>query len=141
MTDDILSLVHEDEASFDLDIMGRKDGELVPTGVVWHIRDIGNKDSQLALKRERNKSLGKRAKTKDEISDEEVGSMMAMATTDPSDEMLAHCVTGWDWGGKKLGKYKLGFSYENVLAIIKGEPWIRQQVLMKVLEISGFTKA
>lgn len=139
---DIFELVHEDESSFDFEIMGRsKDGVVVGTGVIWNIRDIGNRDSQLAMKRERNVALGRRAKTKEAISDEEVGAMMTMASTDPTDEMLAHCVTGWDWGDKTLGKYKLKFTYDNVLAIIKGEPGIRSQLLMKVLEISGFMKA
>lgn len=138
---DILDLIHEDEASFDLEIMGRKDGEAVPTGVVWCVRDLGNSESQSAMKKERNLSMGRRMRHKEEISDEEIGALMTMATTDPTDEMLAHCVTGWEWGDKTLGKYKLKFSYENVLAIIKGEPWIRAQVLMKAIEISGFMRA
>lgn len=138
---DISDLFEQEETSFPLEIMGRKDGKEVPTGVTWQIRDIQNMDTQRELKRERNKMLGKRISTKEDLSDEEVGSMMSIATTDPTDEMLAHCVTGWDWSDKKLKKYKLGFNYENVLAIIKSEPWIRHQVLVKALEITDFTKA
>ena len=138
---DISDLFTQEEASFPLELMGRKDGKDVPTGVTWNIRDLQNIDSQKELKRERNKALGKRISTKEDLSDEEVGAMMSIATTDPTDEMLAHCVTGWDWGDKKLKKYELGFSYDNVLTIIKAEPWIRQQVLVKALEVTDFTKA
>lgn len=141
MTDDIFDLVHEDEASFDLEIWGRKDGEPVNTGVVFSVRDLGNADSQKALKAERNKSIGKRLRLKGEMPDEDLGAMWLTQTSEPTDEMLAHCVTGWEWGGKKLGKFKLAYGYDNVLAVIKGVPWIRAQVLAKVLEISGFTKA
>ena len=120
MSEDILSLVHEDEATFDLEIMGRKDGEEVPTGVVWNIRSVSNDASQKVLRSAHHAALGRKSRGLDQ-TDEETGLIIAMTTVDPSNEMLAHCVTGWEWNGKKLGKYKLTFSYENVLAIVSKE--------------------
>jgi len=141
MTNDISDLFIQEEASFPLEIMGKKDGEEVSTGVTFQIRDLHNMDTQKELKRERNKSLGKRISTKENLTDEEVGAMMSIATTDPTDAMLAYCVTGWDWGDKKIGKYKTAYSHENVKAMLSGVPWIRQQVLAKALQVTDFTMA
>lgn len=138
---DLLELYDAGEQSFDLEIMGRKDGKEVSTGVVWQVRDLGNADTQKELKRVNASYLGKRLKTREELSDEDTGNMFLVSTTDPTDEMLAYCVTGWEWNDNKLGKYKTAFKYENVLAIIKDVPWIRAQVLQKVIEIKDFTKA
>lgn len=141
MTDDISDLFAEDEASFPLEITGRKDGKPVPTGVVYRIRDLQNLDTQKELKRERNKALGRRITKKEDLSDEEIGAMMSIATTDPTDAMLAHCVTGWDWGDKKLGNISTKFAHDNVVKSFEKAPWIRAQVLAKAIEITDFTKA
>lgn len=141
MTDDILDLMTVDAATFDLEIMGRKDGEDIPTGVVFSVRDLGNPDSQRELKRVNSGYMGRRLKTGEELSDEDTGKMFFLSTTDPTDEMLAHCITGWEWGDKKLGKYKTAFSYDNVLKILKEVPWIREQVRAKVIQLRDFTKA
>lgn len=141
MSDDILDLMTVEDATFDLEIMGRKDGKEVSTGVVFHIRDLDNTDSQKALKKVNDVYLGKRLKTGDELSDEDTGRMFFVSTTDPTDEMLAHCITGWEFNGKKLGKYKTEFSYENALLIIKDLPWIREQVRNQVVKLRDFTKA
>lgn len=141
MTTDIMDMMHDDAASFDYEIKGKKDGKEVPTGVIFTIRDLDNPDSQSALKKVNDAYLGRRLKTGEELSDEDTGRMFFVSTTDPTDEMLAHCVTGWDFNSKKLGKFKTAFSYENALAIIKGVPWIREQVRFEVIRLRDFTKA
>lgn len=138
---DISNLVTIDEAVFDLEIMGEKDGESVSTGVIFFIRDLNNVDSQKELKSERNKSIGNRVLNKADMTAEDAGRMFSMASTDPSDKMLAMCVTGWDWNGNTFGKLDVSYSIENVIAVFEAAPWIRAQVLSKVLEITGFMKA
>lgn len=138
---DISNLVTIDEAVFDLEIMGEKDGESVSTGVIFSIRDLNNVDSQRELKSERNKSIGNRVLNKVDMTAEDAGRMFSMASTDPSDKMLAMCVTGWDWNGNTFGKLDTSYSIENVIAVFDAAPWIRAQVLSKVLEITGFMKA
>lgn len=142
MTTDIMDLVSYDEATVTMDVMGQKNKKPVKTGVKFDVRDLNNVDTQKELKRVRHASLGKRISSKEALSDEEIGAMMSAATTEPTDEMLAHCVTGWDWAGKTLGDVKVDkCTFANVLAVFKAAPWIKQQVLVKALEITDFGRA
>jgi hypothetical protein len=131
---DISGLFAQDDAVFDLELPGTK--------VVWQIRSLKNPESQAIVKRQRNKMFGKRMIEKGEIDPEEIGQLTFMeAATDPSDEQLAACVTGWDWADHTLGDFNLEYSYKNVLAIIKAVPKIRGLVLQKAIAITDFTKA
>lgn len=142
---DIFDLVKIDEASFDLMIMGEKDGKPVESGVTFSLRDLNNVDTQLLVKRDRNIAIGSRILGSDELSEDEekerAGRMWSMVTSDPTDDQLAACVTGWDWGDHTFAKMDLKFNAKNVIAIFNKAPWIRAQVLAKVIEITGFTKA
>lgn len=139
---DIFDLVHKDEQSFDLEIMGEKDGKPIKTGVVFNVRDLNNAETQSVLKKKRNEFAGKRMGRNEPLSDEEAGEMYLIATTEPTDEMIAHCVTGWKWPkDAKFGDCDLKFTYANVLAVLKKAPWVKQQVTTKALQISGFIKA
>lgn len=142
MTNDIMDLVSYDEASVSMDVMGQKNKKPVKTGVKFDVRDLNNVDTQRELRRVRHTSLGKRISSKEALSDEEIGAMMSAATTEPTDEMLAYCVTGWDWGGKTLGDIDVGvFDQSAVIAVFNAAPWIKQQVLAKALEITDFGRA
>jgi hypothetical protein len=139
---DISDLVTYDEATFKLDIMGKKDSKPVKTGVTFDIRDLNNIDTQKELKRIQHTNMGKRISTQEPLTHEELGRMASAATTEPTDEMLAHCVTGWDWEGKTLGDVDTSkATTENVMAVFTAAPWIRYQVLSKALEITDFTRA
>jgi hypothetical protein len=141
---DISALFAQDDAVFDMPVMGRdpETGSEVDTGVVFQIRSIKNPDSVAVVKKRRNAVMGARLSNGGTASPEELGEVAFMDMgMDPSDEQLAHCVTGWDWNGKSLGKYKTEYSFANVLAIIKGVPWIRAQVHAKAVQITDFTKA
>lgn len=138
---DILSLVNQDEASFPLEIMGKKDGSAVKTGVTFYVRDLGNRDSQEAYRKIKHEVLGKRA-TGVDLTPEETGAYLAVGLDEPNDVMLAHCVTGWDWPeGSKFGKCDLNFSHKNVMAVFDAAPWLREQVRVKALSLVDFTEA
>lgn len=139
MTNDIMDLVSIDEATVTLEIMGQKNKKPVKTGVKFDVRDLQNVDTQKELKRIRNKSLGKRITSKEPLSEEDIGAMMGAATTDPTDDMLAYCVTEWDWGGKTLADVDVSkCTHGAVLAVFDKAPWIKQQVLAKALELTDF---
>jgi len=141
MNNDILDLVSCEDVSVTLNIMGKKGGKAVKTGVKFYVRDLNNADTKKELKRLRNTYLGKRINAKEHMSDEDMGFMVSAASTEPTDDMLAHCVTGWDWGGKTLGNIDLSFNYKNVLNVFGIAPWIRHQVLAKAIEVTDFTTA
>jgi hypothetical protein len=138
---DILDLVTQDEVSVPLEIKGKKDGKEVKTGVIFNVRDLHNLDTQKELKKERNRNMGQRLLSKQDIDPEELGAMFYASTTEPTDSMLAHCVTSWEWGDKTLGDIKTEYSHANVIAALNAAPWIRQQVLAKALEVTDFTRA
>lgn len=140
---DIYDLVHQQDATFELEIMGRKDGIEVPTGVIFTIRGLDNPDSENEVAAVRRRMLGERImKNKEYEPDlEKVGQFFGMSTGDPTDKQLAHCVTAWNWNGKTLGKVKTDYSVDNVMAVFKAAPWIKKQVLDKVIAIGDFTMA
>jgi hypothetical protein len=141
---DISALFASDDAVFDLPIMGRdpETKEDVDTGVVFQVRSLKNPDSVAVVKKYRNALIGKRMTNNSVINPEELGEITFMeAGTDPSDEQLAHCVTGWDWGDKTFGKLPTKHSHENVVKVLKAAPWIKSQVLRKVVDITDFIKA
>jgi hypothetical protein len=140
---DLTQFFENDDATFDLQIMGR-DPETkkdVETGVVFQVRTLKNPESQAIVKKQRNRIFGKRMLEKGEVDAEEIGALTFMEATDPTDEQLAACVTGWDWGDKTLGKVSTKYSHENVVKVFKAAPWIRSQVLNKAIAITDFTKA
>jgi hypothetical protein len=141
---DISAFFAQDDAVFDLAIMGR-DPETkadVETGVVFQVRSIKNPESAAVVKRYRNELIGKRMSSGGEVDPANLGEITFMeAGTDPSDEQLAHCVVGWDWGDKTLGGKPMTYSIANVVKVFKAAPWIRSQVLVKALSITDFTKA
>jgi hypothetical protein len=143
MSNDLSAFFAQDDATFDLPIMGRNPdtGEEVDTGVVFHIRSLKNPDSNAIVKKHRNKLFGKRMLEKGAIDDEEIGALTFMEATDPSDEQLAACVTSWDWGDRTFGNLDLKHSQKNVVAVFKAAPWIRSQVLQKAIAITDFTRA
>lgn len=140
---DISNLFKQDDAVFDLEIKGRdpESGKMVDTGVVFSVRSLHNDDSAKIVRDKRNAVFGKAMREKSEVADQDIGELMLMAATDPSDEQIATCVTGWNWGGQTYGKLSTKFSYDNVLAILKDAPWIKSQVLQRALSITDFTKA
>lgn len=140
---DISNLFKRDDAVFDLEIKGRdpETGDPVDTGVVFSVRSLRNDDAQAVVKRQRNRLFGKKMMQKEQVSEEEVGELLLMETTDPSDEQLAACVVGWDWGDKTMGDLSTKYSQDAVLQVLKAAPWIRSQVLAKVMSISDFTMA
>jgi len=135
---DLSSIFANDDAVFDLEFTDQ-DGK--PTGVVWKIRSLKNPDSEAALRKKRNLVFGKRALDSGDIDPEEIGELTFMQANDPSDEQLAYCVTGWEWGDNTFGKFDLKYSHKNVLAIIKSVPKIREKVLAKAIAITDFTPA
>lgn len=140
---DISHLFKRDDTVFDLPIIGRdpETGEDVDTGVVFKIRSLRNDDALNVVKKKRNELFGKKMLTKEEVAHDEVGALLLMETTDPTDEQLATCVVGWEWGGKTFGALSTKHSFANVEAIFKAAPWIKMQVLQKVVSITDFTKA
>ena len=141
---DISALFASDDAVFDLPIMGRdpETKEDVDTGVVFQVRSLRNPESMAVVKKFRNALIGKRMTGGGDVDAEALGEITFMeAGTDPSDDQLAHCVTGWDWGDKTFGKLPTKHSHENVVKVLKAAPWIKAQVLRKVLSITDFTKA
>lgn len=140
---DISNLFKQDDAVFDLEIKGRdpETGKMVDTGVVFVVRSLHNDDSAKIIRDKRNSVFGKAMREQSEVADQDIGELMLMAATDPSDEQIATCVTGWDWGERTFGKLSTKFSYDNVLAVLKAAPWIKAQVLQKALSITDFTKA
>lgn len=141
---DISAFFAADDTVFDLAIMGRdpETKEEVDTGIVFQVRSLKNPDSMAVVKKFRNAMIGKRITNGGEVDPEVIGEVTFMESgADPSDEQLAHCVTGWDWGDKTLGKLSTKYSHDNVVKVFKAAPWIRQQVLNKVLSITDFTKA
>lgn len=140
---DISGLFKQDETTFDMELKGRdpETGEEAETGVTFNVRSLRNPDASKVVRRERNRLFGKRIMDKSEADPEEVGALMLMETTDPTDDQLATCVVSWDWGDKTFGKLPVKYSQENVSAIIAAAPWIKEQVLRKVLSITDFTKA
>lgn len=142
MTNDIMDLVSYDEVTVKLEIMGQKDNKPVKTGVVFEVRDTQNADTEKVKTRLRHISIGKRINNNEPMSDEDVGSTFAYSTTEPTDEMLAYCVVGWDWGSKSLGDIPVDkFDRKAVIDVFKAAPWIRKQVLAKALEITDFGRA
>jgi hypothetical protein len=142
MSEDISAFFAQDDVVFELPIMGR-DPETkhdVDTGVVFFVRGIKNPDSISVVKRAKNRIMGQRLQDGKDVDPENIGEVVFMETgADPSDEQLAHCVTGWDWNGKKFGKLKTDFSIENVLSVFRAAPWIKLQVQHKALAITDFT--
>lgn len=140
---DISAMFVRDEAVFDLEIKGRdpETNEEVDTGVVFKVRSLKNDDAAKIVKNERRRLFGMKMVSKDEISHEDIGALFLMESGDPTDEQLATCVVGWDWGDNTFGKLSTKYSQENVAAILKAASWIRAQVLIKVQSITDFTKA
>lgn len=140
---DISNLFARDDAVFDLWIKGRdpETNEEVDTGVVFKVRSLKNDDAAKIVKNERRRLFGMKMVNKDEIAHEDIGALFLMENGDPTDEQLATCVVGWDWGDKTFGKLPTKYSQENVVAILKAASWIRAQLLIKVQSITDFTKA
>lgn len=133
---DLNDLFAGNDLTVDCEIKGKGD---VETGVVFTVRGVDNDDAQAVYQRERNKALGMRIRLKEAVPDEDIGRLINMQS-EPTDEMLAHCVVSWSWpDGATLGKCNLKYSYENVLAVLKQYSWIRLQVLAAVVGITDFT--
>lgn len=144
MSTDLSAFFAQDDAVFELPIKGKdpETGEEVDTGVVFQVRSLKNPDALATVKRSRDKMFGERMLSKSEPDPEKIGRLwFAEVGTDPIDEQLATCVVSWDWGGKSFGKISTEYTQENVTKVISSAPWIRQQVLQKVLSITDFTKA
>jgi len=135
---DLSAIFANDDAVFDLEFT---DQEGKPTGVVWKIRSLKNPDSKAIVKKYRNTIFGKRMLEKGEIDAEEIGALTFMEATDPTDEQLAACVVGWDWGDNTLGDFDLKYNQKNVVKIISSVPKIRENVLAKAIAITDFTPA
>lgn len=140
---DISALFVKDETVFDLAIKGRdpETGEEVDAGVLFKVRSLKNDDAAKIVRAARHELVGRKMSEKTPMSNQDIGALFLMENGEPSDEQLATCVVGWDWGDKTFGNLSVKYSQENVVAILKAAPWIRLQVLVKAQSITDFTKA
>lgn len=141
---DISNLFAQEETTFDLEIKGRdpETGEPVDTGITWKIRSIRNADAAAIADRKQKELLGKKHMRGEAVTDEEGGEVIAMTSgIIPSDEQLATCVVGWDWGDKKLGDLPTAYSRANVLKVITSVAELKRQLVAGVAKITDFTKA
>lgn len=108
--------------------------------VIFYVRSIENSDAQKMQSKVRAKAMGKRVSTDGDNEDGIAEILSSMI--DPSPEVLATCVTKWEWNGHEFGK--LGkdpkYSAENVAATLQYK-WIKDKVQGTAQNIENFTQA
>lgn len=111
--------------------------------VIFHVRSIDNPEAQKLFSKMRASFVGKKHSGKNkEIDTEDLISEMISGTIDPPPDILATCVTSWEWGGHEFGKLGKNpkLNAENVAETLSYK-WIKDKVQVAAQDIENFTQA
>jgi hypothetical protein len=114
-------------------------------GVTFEVCSIENADAQALMRKRRAKAMsGMAQKGKDKPSDDDIAGLL-IDMIEPDGEILATCITGWDWGGQEFetGKGVLEWSPKNAKYVMThpSTRWMRPQVQSAAQGIEVFIKA
>jgi hypothetical protein len=116
-----------------------------PVNVSFEVRSIDNIDAQNLMRQRRAKAMsGMAQKGKDKPNDDDLAALL-IDMIEPDGEILATCVTGWNWNGQEFesGKGVLEWSEKNARYVLThpSTRWMRPQVQAAAQGIDVFTKA
>ena len=138
----IVDLVDYDQ-TVTVDLKNQRTGDLV--NVSFEVRSIDNEDAQAIMRKRRAKAMsGMAQKGKDKPSDDDIAALL-IDMIEPDGEILATCVTGWNWNGQEFedGKGVLEWSPENARHVLTHPlaRWMLPQVQVAAQRIDVFSKA
>ena len=138
----IVDLVDYDQ-TVTVDLKNPRTGD--PVNVSLEVRSIDNEDAQAIMRKRRAKAMsGMAQKGKDKPSDDDIAALL-IDMIEPDGEILATCVTGWNWNGQEFedGKGVLEWSPENARYVLThpSTRWMRPQVQAAAQGIDVFSKA
>ncbi len=138
----IVDLVDYDQ-TVTVDLKNPRTGELV--NVSFDIRSIDNADAQAIMRNRRAKAMsGMVSKGKAKPGDDDIAALL-IDMIEPDGEILATCVTGWNWNGQEFedGKGVLEWSPDNARYVLThpSTRWMRPQVQAAAQGIDVFFKA
>ena len=115
-----------------------------PVNVSFEIRSIENEDAQALMRKRRAKAMsGMAPKGKDKPNDDDIAGLL-IDMIEPDGEILATCITAWDWGGQEFetGKGVLEWSPKNAKYVMThpSTRWMRPQVQAAAQGIEVFIK-
>ena len=140
----IVDLVDYDQ-TVTLDLMIPRKPDPVSSGIKFEVRSIENNDAQELMRKRRAKAMsGMAQKGKDKPSDDDIARLL-IDMIEPDGEILATCITSWDWGGQEFetGKGILEWSPKNAKYVMThpSTRWMRPQVQAAAQGIEVFIKA
>ena len=138
----IVDLVDYDQ-TVTVDLKNPRTGDLI--NVSFEVRSIDNEDAQAIIRKRRAKAMsGMAQKGKDKPSDDDIAALL-IDMIEPDGEILATCVTGWNWNGQEFedGKGVLEWSPDNARYVLThpSTRWMRPQVQAAAQGIDVFSKA
>ena len=138
----IVDLVDYDQ-TVTVDLKNPRTGE--PVSVTFEVRSIDNEDAQSIMRKRRAKAMsGMAQKGRDKPSDDDIAALL-IDMIEPDGEILATCVTGWNWSDQEFedGKGVLEWSPENARHVLThpSTRWMRPQVQAAAQGIDVFSKA
>lgn len=138
----IADLVDYDQ-TVTVDLKNPRTGD--PVNVSFEVRSIDNEDAQAIMRKRRAKAMSQMvAKGKAKPSDDDISALL-VDMIEPDGEILATCITGWNWNGQEFetGKGVLEWSPENARYVMThpSTRWMRPQVQGPAQAIDVFTKA
>ena len=115
-----------------------------PVNVKFEVRSIENEDAQALMRKRRAKAMsGMAQKGKDKPNDDDIAGLL-IDMIEPDGEILATCITSWDWGGQEFetGKGVLEWSPKNAKYVMThpSTRWMRPQVQAAAQGIEVFIK-
>ena len=140
----IVDLVDYDQ-TVTIELMYQTKPEPTPVGATFDIRSIDNADAQAIMRKRRAKAMsGMAQRGKDKPNDDDIAALL-IDMIEPDGEILATCITGWNWNGQEFetGKGVLEWSPKNAKHVMTHPKakWLWPQVQVAAQGIDVFTKA